>query len=185
MSKKIFFVTPIGNEGSKERKTSDFVLKSIIKPVAEKLEYEALRSDLINSSNSITDDMINQLKTSDLVIADVTGSNPNVMFEVGFRFSLGTPMILISQSIKDLPFDIHGLRTMAYEQEAPDIENLQNKLTSMIDVFEQSENSSNKFNDDNYAEKLGQQMALEAISSGDFSAIENVAKLAKQFGLDK
>ncbi|MCX2666573.1 TIR domain-containing protein [Leuconostoc mesenteroides] len=182
MTKKIFFVSPIGSEGSSERRTSDFVLKSIIRPVAEKLDYETLRSDLINSTNTIDQDIVNQLNSADLVIADVTGTNANVMFELGYRFSLKSPLIVIAQSIAELPFDIQNLRVMTYEKELPDLEKLQEQLEKMILVFEnyKPESSSNKL-----GERMGEQMALDAISSGDFSKIREFAKLAKEFGVDK
>ncbi|ADG39933.1 hypothetical protein LKI_01950 [Leuconostoc kimchii IMSNU 11154] len=182
MTKKIFFVSPIGSEGSAERRTSDFVLKSIIKPVSERLDYETLRSDLINSTNTIDQDIINQLNSADLVIADVTGTNANVMFELGYRFSLKSPLIVIAQSVAELPFDIHNLRVMIYEKELPDLEKMQSQLEQMIKVFENFKPESES---KNLGEEMGEKMALDAISSGDFSKIKEFAELAKTFGLDK
>lgn len=135
MSKKLFFVCPIGNEGSPERRTSDFVLDYIINPVAQNLDFKTHRSDLIVSQNTITEDIINHLQNDDLVIADVTGTNANVMFELGYRFSLKTPLILIAQSVDNLPFDISGLRVITYDTTLPDINKVKNDIKTRILTF--------------------------------------------------
>jgi cytochrome P450 len=50
------------------------------------------------------------------VLADLTGLNPNVMYEVGLAHALGIPSFLISNSLDDLPFDLRALRVLEYDQ---------------------------------------------------------------------
>ncbi|WP_129045040.1 hypothetical protein [Companilactobacillus metriopterae] len=176
--KKIFFITPIGSENSKERTESDFVLESFISPVADKLGYSVLRADLINSSNRIDDDVINQINISDLVIIDITGLNPNVMFEFGIRYGLGKPFVAISQTHDDIPLDIRNIRILEYTVNAPKISRIQEKLSAMIEETSKSNNTNRN------AEQIGQNMAIEALQSGDTSKIENFMKLADMMGID-
>ena len=51
-----------------------------------------------------------------IVIADITGGNPNVFYEIGIAHTIGKDVILISQDIgeKDIPFDIHARRVIDY-----------------------------------------------------------------------
>ncbi len=53
------------------------------------------------------------IRGADVVVADVTGSNPNVMIEVGMAAALGKEVIVISQSDM-LPFDIRHWRRITY-----------------------------------------------------------------------
>jgi nucleoside 2-deoxyribosyltransferase len=49
------------------------------------------------------------------IIADVTGRNPNVMYELGIAHTLGKPVIIITQEINKIPFDFKHLRHYVYE----------------------------------------------------------------------
>jgi hypothetical protein len=72
--KKCFVISPIGKEGSEERKWVDEVLKLIIEPAAE--DYEIIRSDKISKPGMITTQIIQLLAEADLVVADLSGLNP-------------------------------------------------------------------------------------------------------------
>lgn len=173
MSKDIFFVSPIGNEGSLERKTADFVLNNIIDPIAQKLDFKTHRSDLIVSQNTITEDIINHLQNDDLVIADVTGTNANVMFELGYRFSLKTPLILIAQSVDNLPFDISGLRVITYDTTLPDIDKVKNDIKTRILTFNFSSEEPEK---QEINEPQKQDSSYYSAKSEDFNLEKNGLK---------
>jgi len=65
----------------------------------------------------ITDDIVNSLSEAALCIADVTGSNPNVMWIVGYAIALGKPTILIGQKIEELPFNLKVHRVLSYRSD--------------------------------------------------------------------
>jgi len=120
--KKCFFVTPIGKDGSKERKRSDLVLSYIIKPVVTKLGYaEPTRADLIGRGGSITYDIMEHLANDDLVVADLTGKNPNVFYELAIRHVIDLPFVHLMEKNKDssLPFDVFDIRTIFYNLRNP------------------------------------------------------------------
>lgn len=176
--KKLFFVTPIGSDSSEERRDSDFVLKNFLNPVAEKLGYDVLRSDLISTPGKVDDAVITQLVKSDLVVVDITGSNPNVMFELGFRYATKKPYVVISQSLESTPFDIRNIRTLQYTVTAPNIEEINSKLESMISLANESSNGT-----EDKGEEIGMDLVLEAVQTGDYSKIENFMKFAEKFNI--
>ena len=110
--KTCFFIAPIGHEGSEARKRSDQVLNHIIKPIAEECGYEAIRADEISKPGIITSQIIQHLLDDDLVIADLTGQNPNVFYELAIRHTVRKPFVQIIQSGEPIPFDIAPTRTI-------------------------------------------------------------------------
>jgi nucleoside 2-deoxyribosyltransferase len=79
---------------------------------------KVIRLDEIRAAGSITDDLVKEIRTSTLCLADVTDANPNVMWEVGFATALGKPVVAISQGSDKLPFDIKDVRTLLYTRTA-------------------------------------------------------------------
>src|SRR4051794_19690514 len=118
----IFVACPIGDEDSQERKRSDNLLKYVISPVVGEIlggtpEAAILRSDKIATPGRITVQILRALAESDVVIADLTGTNPNVMYEVGIRQALVKPFVLMAEKGQELPFDLSDLRTVFYRLE--------------------------------------------------------------------
>lgn len=68
----------------------------------------------IHSAGRITDDILTGLNEAAFCIADVSGHNPNVMWETGYAMALGKPTILIGQDIDALPFDLKSHRVLEY-----------------------------------------------------------------------
>jgi nucleoside 2-deoxyribosyltransferase len=61
----------------------------------------------------ITDQIVNAIETADLIVADLTGNNPNVMFELGYADRAGKEVVLLNQEIGATPFDIKDWRQSA------------------------------------------------------------------------
>jgi hypothetical protein len=68
----------------------------------------------VHAAGRISDDIVNLLHGAALAIADITGCNPNVMWETGYAMALGKPTILIGQNIGNLPFDLKMHRVIEY-----------------------------------------------------------------------
>jgi hypothetical protein len=112
--KTCFVISPIGPEDSVDRNYADLVFEFIIRPVAEKHSYTPIRADHIFEPGIITSDIVARLVSDDLVIADLTGSNPNVTYELAIRHAVNKPVIQIKGSNESLPFDIQGMRTVYF-----------------------------------------------------------------------
>lgn len=74
------------------------------------------RLDEARPAGRITDRLLQELRTASLCVADLTGNRPNVMWEVGFAMALGCPTIIVTQSLKDLPFDIRDMQSLEYDR---------------------------------------------------------------------
>ena len=99
-------------------------------PVANRLGITIKRGDAFLSSQSIIDEVWSAIYHSDICIADCTGRNANVMYELGIAHTLGRPVILISQSVADIPFDISHRRIITYSLD--NLDELDKNITSVI-----------------------------------------------------
>ena len=114
--------------------SSDFsdVWKGGIEKAAKAENFRPIRVDMINKSTNITDDIVSSIERCRLAIVDVTGNNPNVMFELGYALAKNKTNIIISQSADDLPFDIRNIRTIIYSNTWSGIEELRGKIQSFL-----------------------------------------------------
>ena len=128
--RKCFVISPIGDDGSEARKRADQVYKYIIAPVCNEMEFEPIRVDKLNQSDVITQTIIDYLVKSDLVIADITGNNPNAFYEMGFRASTGKPIIHLRGKNERIPFDIAGIR--AFDYDLSDLDSVEEVKTRLI-----------------------------------------------------
>ena len=107
-----FVIAPIGKEGSDVRVRSDQVLKHIVNPAASECGYATVRADQISEPGLITSQVIQHVVDDPLVIADLTGWNPNVFYELSLRHALKKAVVQIIQSSETIPFDIAASRTI-------------------------------------------------------------------------
>jgi len=107
-----FLISPIGDENTPTRKRADFIKNKIIKPAAERYGYKLVRADDISDPGKITSQIMQHLLEDSLVIADLTGLNPNVFYELAVRHILKKPFIQISE--QPIPFDVSDLRTIFF-----------------------------------------------------------------------
>lgn len=136
-NKRFFVACPLGNAESSERRKSDLVLKHIVYPaleglIAERPEEVVIRSDKIGDPGRITTQILHELVNADVVIADLTGTNPNVMYEVGIRQAQTKPYVLIAEDGQHLPFDLSDFRTVFYQLDLDSVEEAQRTLRSHL-----------------------------------------------------
>lgn len=148
MSKKCFVVCPISDENTEIRKRSDQLLKHIISPACMECGFESPeRVDLIANPNSITDKILECLRTYDLVIVDLTDHNPNVFYELGYRVALSKPIIQLKSKIDTIPFDVANINTIDYDlSDLDEADKAKTRLSAMIKtfVFDSQEDENNQ-----------------------------------------
>lgn len=110
-----FVICPIGEKDSKTRELSDVLYDHVIVPFCDKMRIEPTRIDKINKTGVITEAIIKNILSADLVVADLRDLNPNVFYELGFRHATGKPVVLIKPMSEKRPFDISGINTIDYE----------------------------------------------------------------------
>lgn len=87
--------------------------------------YEKLKSDFDNdfaftnagdldNQQNILQDIVEGIYQADIVIADLTGLNPNVFYELGLAHAMNKKVIIITQDLDELPFDIKSYRAIEY-----------------------------------------------------------------------
>lgn len=137
--KIMFVIAPIGEPDSAIRDRSDKVLKYIIKPVADKCGYKALRADELPQPGVITTQIINHLLSDAIVIADLSDHNPNVYYELAIRHVIKKPYIHLIQAGQKIPFDILAIRTIYYDHTDLEIvERTKKELEEQIRFAEQN-----------------------------------------------
>ncbi len=136
-AKDCFIVCPIGNEQSPERKRSDTLLKHVFTPVLAKYGYVAIRADQIPKAGLITSQIINLIVDSPLVIADLTGGNPNVFYELAIRHATGKPYLQVIEKGERMPFDVSGFRTIQIDtHDINSIEEAKEQMRKQIAHFD-------------------------------------------------
>lgn len=129
---RCFIITPIGNAKSETREKADGIIRTIIKPILNELGIEPVVPHESNEPGSITSEIINEIVYDKLVIANLTGLNPNVMYELAIRHSFAKPVVCIFEKGTILPFDIKDDRAIEYENSIAGVEDLKEKLKGMI-----------------------------------------------------
>lgn len=111
-------------------KSFDDIYRIGIQATAKDLDVVAERVDEQNFTETILERIYRQIASADFVIADMTGQNPNVFYEVGYAHALGKLCTLITQDAKDIPFDLKHHRHIIYDGS---ISKLKTALSSEIE----------------------------------------------------
>jgi hypothetical protein len=102
-----------------------------IKKAWEELGFRCLRSDEdIHTHDIMCRAICQNIQRARFIVADMTGRNPNVFYELGLAHAFGKPVILVTQRAKDVPFD---LKAILYIDYGGDINKLNQELTKMAE----------------------------------------------------
>jgi hypothetical protein len=115
MDKECFFIAPIGPDDSDVRKRSDGVLNFIVARAVEEVGLTAVRADQIASPGQINLQVVDHVLNAKAAVADMTGLNPNVFYEIAIRHTARLPLVLIADVDCKLPFDISNMRTIFFD----------------------------------------------------------------------
>lgn len=110
-----FFIAPIGDDDSEVRRRSDGVMRFIVQKAADELGLETVRADQIASPGQINLQVISHVLGARAAVADLTGLNPNVFYEMAVRHTAKLPLVIIAEKGTELPFDIAQMRTIFFD----------------------------------------------------------------------
>lgn len=108
----------------------------IVKPTLQSIGLEVRRADEIYGTTQLIRNVISSLQESRLVIADLTGRNPNVLYELGLANGFGKDVLLLASSEHDIPVDLRHLTCLIADDSNPEsfasnlIPNVRNMLNS-------------------------------------------------------
>jgi hypothetical protein len=133
--KTCFIISQIGELNSPERQQADEFLHYIVKECEgiRKYNYEVIRADEISTPGRITTQIVRLIDNADLVIADVSGENVNVYYELALRHALNKPVIICAKNNTKLPFDTRDNRTIFYDMHIGNAVRAREELSKQID----------------------------------------------------
>ena len=127
---KCFIIMPFGKQDLEE------LYREFIAPTLQECKVDCTRGDDIFGSNVVMEDVREGIQSADLIVADLTGQNPNVFYEVGIAHTLDKRVLLLSSSIEDVPFDLRHRRILLYEYTPMGCKRLVAKLREFVlDIF--------------------------------------------------
>jgi hypothetical protein len=106
-----FIVMPFSQEWSAD-------VHRILARACDAAGVRPVRGDDLFTPTDILEDIWQSINAADFVIADITGRNPNVLYELGIAHTLAKPVLILSQEAADIPIDLATRRVILYGQKA-------------------------------------------------------------------
>ena len=111
-----FVIGPVDSEGTETRKHADQLLSHIITPALSECGITNVeRADRIESSGTITTEIVARLNEADIVVADLSEANANVYYELAIRHLIRKPFAQLIREGEEMPFDVSGIRTIRFD----------------------------------------------------------------------
>lgn len=108
-----FVIMPFGGWG-------DDYYETIYCTAIEAAGLDHHRADDLFRPSTIVNDIWTYTKKAKLLLADLSGRNPNVFYELGLAHALAKPVILVAETMDEIPFDLRALRIITYEKHNPE-----------------------------------------------------------------
>jgi hypothetical protein len=103
-----------------------------IRKVASTLGLTAKRADDFFTNHAVMHDVWTGIFNAKWIVADCTGRNPNVFYEVGIAHTLGRKVVLITQNSEDVPFDLRHIRYIEYSYTPPGMKEFETRLAATM-----------------------------------------------------
>jgi hypothetical protein len=109
----VFFITPLGKEGSPQRVRSDQIMREVLQPALDDRNTKhpsgpplrVIRSIESDAPGDVTTQIVQDIWRSAFVVVDLTGHNPNVMYELGLADAQAIPTIRLTSDLQQWSFD--------------------------------------------------------------------------------
>lgn len=138
---RVFVIMPIGDRSLDEQHAEKFacIYDAIHEAVVNFRLEDGLAGSLsckLASQDTRTGDIIahilGDIASSDIVIADISDNNPNVLYELGVRHSVRDGTIIITQDLAKAPFDLKTLRILPYSYSIAGLQQLRRDLHARL-----------------------------------------------------
>ena len=113
----------------------DDIYNEFLHDTLTRVGFAVSRADELQGAQNILRDIVTNIAECDLIIADLTGSNPNVYYELGLAHASNKSVILLTQDIDALPFDLKGYRVIDYTTRFSDILRAKDTLATLATGF--------------------------------------------------
>lgn len=122
--KLIFVLTPFS-----QREAATF---KVVQQIAQRLGFRCVRGDEEYKREDILTHVVELLVRARIVIANISGRNPNVYYELGIAHALGKPTILVSRSLDNVPFDMRSKYIVLFQTQEELADRLRDAVTRLL-----------------------------------------------------
>jgi hypothetical protein len=116
------------------------IYEHFVKPVVRRCGFACRRGDEILGPNPIMKQVYDEIRKSDVVIAELTGQNPNVLHEIGIADAKAKRVLLMAQSLECIPFNVEHRRVLKYEYTADGCEKFKKNLAEHLEQLKEDLN---------------------------------------------
>jgi hypothetical protein len=89
-------------------------------PAIKEAGFEPVRADELFTTGSVVEQIWEQIEKAKLLLADLSGKNPNVFYELGLSHAARKPVVFTAGQVEDVPFDLRHLRVIIYDIREPE-----------------------------------------------------------------
>lgn len=97
----------------------DAYYREIYVPAIREAGLEPVRADELFSTGSVIEQIWEQISRAKVLLADLTGKNANVFYELGLAHAANKPVVFTTGQLEDVPFDLRHLRVAVYDVRDP------------------------------------------------------------------
>lgn len=97
----------------------DAYYREIYVPAIREAGLEPVRADELFSTGSVIEQIWEQISRAKVLLADLTGKNANVFYELGLAHAANKPVVFTTGTLEDVPFDLRHLRVAVYDIRDP------------------------------------------------------------------
>lgn len=123
------------------------IYRHVIVPTLHDLGYGVARADSFVSAGNIIQDILQAMLEADIIVAEVTGRNANVFYELAVAHTLGKPTIMLTRDYQDIPFDLKACRMIVYKSTIDSLDQLRHELSRAITVVQSQDSHSSPVRD--------------------------------------
>lgn len=98
----------------------DKYYQEIYIPAIREAGFEPVRADELFTTGSVVEQIWEEIVKAKILLADLSGKNPNVFYELGLAHAAVKPVVFTASRVEDVPFDLRHLRVIVYEVQEPD-----------------------------------------------------------------
>lgn len=125
-TKRVFVVMPFAPE-------LDDLYMLGIRETCEQLGFVVERADEVEHNVAIMEVILDRIRTADVVVGEMSHSNPNVYYEVGYAHALDRPVILCSRTGNPIPFDLAAINHILYSSIVDFRDKFRRRLTAVLE----------------------------------------------------